>query len=300
MPCYKPVQAWQPVEKTKNGKRKPVFKKSLSNGNPMLLPCGKCVGCRLEKSKQWAARCVHEAQQHRYNCFVTLTYRPESLPYLGSLNKKHFQLFMKRLRKRHDTPIRFFMCGEYGEQFSRPHYHALLFGYYPDDAVPWKETDSGLLYCSKKLEKIWRHGFVSIGELNYQTAAYTARYTLKKITGEKAETHYTKPDPYTGEAIPITPEYCTMSLKPGIGANWLEKYEKDVFPSDTLVLDGKILKPPRYYDQKFGEKNPEALEEIKTARMKRAERFKHDNTPDRLDEKCFVQETRVNFQKRDI
>ncbi|MEO5355656.1 MAG: hypothetical protein H7835_21005, partial [Magnetococcus sp. XQGC-1] len=89
---------------------------------------GQCVGCRLERSRQWAIRVMHEASQHEHNCFITLTYNDDNLPANGSLNYRHFQNFMKRLRKYYvEFTVRFYMCGEYGENFARPHYHACIF-----------------------------------------------------------------------------------------------------------------------------------------------------------------------------
>ena len=118
MTCYHPIEAWRVHGDTK---LRFVFNNSLDVKEHLYVPCGQCVGCRLERSRQWAIRCVHEAQMHRSNCFITLTYSPDFLPDPPSLNLRDFQLFMKRLRKRFGDGIRFFHCGEYGEQCGRPH-----------------------------------------------------------------------------------------------------------------------------------------------------------------------------------
>jgi hypothetical protein len=151
----------------------------------ITLPCRQCIGCLLERSRQWAIRSMHEASLHIKNCFITLTYRPEDLPPFGSLDYKHFQLFMKRLRKKFTgQKIKFYMCGEYGENLSRPHYHACLFGFSFPDLVRYHKTPTGdQLYTSVILNDLWGKGSCTVGEVNFKTAGYTARYCLKKLNG---------------------------------------------------------------------------------------------------------------------
>ena len=180
MTCFHPIQAYKSTELTKKGKRKIVFKKA--EGVPFLeltLPCGQCVGCRLERSRQWAIRCVHEASMHKKNCFITLTFDNQHLPKDGSLDVRDFQLFMKRVRKRFGTNIRFYHCGEYGEKLGRPHYHACLFNFDFEDKILWKEINGQKLYISQSLSELWPFGFSTIGEVTYQSAAYVARYIMK-------------------------------------------------------------------------------------------------------------------------
>ena len=155
-----------------------------------ISPCGQCIGCRIDRSRQWAARCVHEAQLHTDNCFLTLTYADEHLPKHNSVSVKELQLFMRYLRRAiYPTKVRFFACGEYGDQFNRPHYHIALFGYdFPDKELFTKRRANNL-YISETLNKIWGKGHCSIGELNYQSAAYIARYVVKKINGDRAFEH---------------------------------------------------------------------------------------------------------------
>lgn len=102
MPCYHPIQGWKSRFPNQKGKRPIVFKQNsyADLDSPVTLACGRCIGCRLEYSRQWAVRCVHEASLYDDNCFITLTYDNENLPEGGTLVKKHFQDFMKRLRKK--------------------------------------------------------------------------------------------------------------------------------------------------------------------------------------------------------
>ena len=153
---------------------------------PLKLPCGQCIGCRLERSRQWATRIMFESQLHEKNSFITLTYSNEHLPFPPSLDHRHFQLFMKRFRK--EFKLRYYMCGEYGDKFFRPHFHACLFGVdFKEDRVLVKRSPSGHdLYRSPTLERFWTFGQSAIGDLTFESAAYVARYVTKKITGDLA------------------------------------------------------------------------------------------------------------------
>lgn len=241
------------------------------SGEYLEVPCGGCVGCRIDRSREWAIRCTHEAQMHRENCFITLTYAPEHLPPRGSLEKAAFQAFMKRLRK-HFSPakIRFFACGEYGSDKERPHYHACIFGVGFDDKYPWSKRGDNITYRSATLEKLWPFGISEIGAVTWQSAAYTARYIMKKINGPDAEDAYQKVDITTGEIVDLEREFVLASLKPGLGYDWFQKYWRDVFPSDRVVLDGKEYSVPRYYYKLLEQLEPEMAEEIKAERTQRA------------------------------
>lgn len=195
MPCYSPLEAWRPVKSTRS-KNPFIFsyhpEKCSSVSPDLTLPCGQCIGCRLERSRQWAVRCVHEASLHKRNCFITLTYNNDHLPEDRGLHYDHFQLFMKRLRKKYGEGIRFYMCGEYGEKLGRPHFHACLFNHDFSDKTPWKTTETGFkLFRSKELEELWPYGYSSVGAVSFESAAYVARYIMKKVNGEAAEMHYT-------------------------------------------------------------------------------------------------------------
>nr|QJB19455.1 MAG: replication initiator protein [Microvirus sp.] len=300
MPCYHPISAWQLLNvKTANGKPTISFKNPFGRPSPdrvgIQVPCGQCIGCRLERSRQWAIRCVHESKCHEENAFITLTYRQENLPKDGSLHKDHFQNFMKRLRRQLDKgfiyekdgkevqfeggcKIKFFHCGEYGEKGARPHYHACIFGFSFPDKKLYSERDGSKLYRSDLLESLWPFGFSTIGNVTFESAAYVARYITKKITGEKAADHY------KGKL----PEYTTMSRggnvkgARGIGAAWFKDYKSDVFPADHVVLRGKVMKPPRAYDKYLEADNPAEYEKIKLDRKAKALENAADNTAARL------------------
>lgn len=259
-----------------------MFKRSEAVGSEVRVPCGQCVGCRLERSRQWAVRCVHEASMHDHSCFVTLTYSPEHVPSDGSLNKKHCQDFFKRLRKRlPGQKVRYFLCGEYGERLSRPHYHACIFGYdFPDRVRLTRAGSEFPLYKSAFLDSVWRLGFCSIGELSFESASYVARYVVKKVTGRGAEDHYWRLDEDTGELSQVSPEYVVMSRRPGIGAGWFEKYGAEVFPADEVISRGHPAKPPRFYDKLHEARDSDAFARVKRERIERAAARYLDNSED--------------------
>lgn len=247
MGCYSPLQAWKP-----EGGGKLQFSRAAGpEVGEISLPCGQCIGCRLDHSVGWATRVMHESQMHKHCCFVTLTYSDAKLPYGGVLHYRHFQLFMKRLR-RALGPVRFFMCGEYGERSWRPHYHACLFGAAFGDRYHWRTSSAGFpLFRSPLLESFWEFGSAELGELSFESAAYVARYCTKKITGDRAEAHYCRTVPETGEVISLPPEFAKMSLKPGIGFPWFEKYKSDLFARDSVNIHGRDLPIPRFYKNLF-------------------------------------------------
>lgn len=269
--CTFPIPAWR--NKDIHSKQKIVF--SSEKGLPstaMFIPCGQCIACRLKRAREWAHRCVHEASLHADNCFLTLTYNDDNLVWTDkgpTLYHRHFQLFMKKFRKRHpDLNIRYFMCGEYGEQFSRPHYHACIFGYsFPDKKV-WRKSGTFIIYQSDELSSLWEHGFHSIGELNFDTACYCARYVMKKVTGEKSGEHYGNFRTCGEDSKqPRAVEYCAMSRRPGIGRLWYEKYRTDLYNSDICVTKpGFISKPPQYYDRLLASEFPNWHELVKASR----------------------------------
>lgn len=288
MPCYHPISGFRSKTVNESGKRSIVFNPNQGfRDQPMDVPCGQCIGCRLERSRQWAIRCVHETQLHAQNAFLTLTYRPEALPRHGSLVKKHFVDFMKRYRfwlnEDYQKKLRFFMCGEYGENFGRPHYHAIIFGHDFHDKTPYKKVGGNLYWKSAKLEELWTHGHCIIGEANFETAAYVARYVTKKINGDKALEHYNKIDLKTGEVLSERiPEYVTMSRRPGVGREWYNRFKVDVFPADEVVLRGKQLKPPKYYDKLHELEEPTAHAITKRQRIAEAKQNAKHNTWERL------------------
>lgn len=302
MPCYHPLKGYRAKVPGPNGKRPVVFNRQDGfEDRPIEVSCGQCVGCRLERSRQWAIRCVHEATLHDKNSFITLTYGPKHLPAGGTLLPRDFTLFMKRLRKAVPSKIRFFHCGEYGDKEGRPHYHALIFGYdFPDKEI-WRETKDGhKLYMSAELDALWNKGISVIGEVSFQSAAYTARYIMKKKTGPQAEDHYRRVDPETGEIYQLTPEYVTMSRRPGIGKGWTDEFSGDAYPSDFIVVDGKKQRPPRFYDKQLEEFDDELHRSIKRGRKAAARVHAENNSPERLRVREKIQLAKLEKLEREL
>lgn len=246
MACVCPIYAYPAAPPA----RGVVFSasKSYQGARAFPLRCGKCIGCRISRSREWALRCVHEASLHDDNCFLTLTYNDANFPLDGGVHVRPVQLFLKRLRKATGRGLRFFACGEYGEKTLRPHHHMLAFGYRPEDLEAISQNHQGdILYRSDALERAWQLGNVIVGDVNYQSAAYVARYSLKKIGGDEAEEHYLRAHPHTGELHQVPPEFVHMSNRPGIGRGWFDQFGSDAFPSDYLVFEGHKVGVPSYY-----------------------------------------------------
>lgn len=299
MPCYSPLEGFRSETLTASGKRKLVFTGGFRD-LPVTVACGQCIGCRLERSRQWAIRLMHEKQFHTHASFLTLTYDDKHLPAYGSLCKRDFQLFLKRMRKRYGA-LRYFHCGEYGETSKRPHYHAILYGVqFRDRTFHTRNPQGQTIYRSQALDDLWGHGHCLIGEVSFESAAYVARYILKKVTGEPAAEHYRRVDPETGEIVSIQPEYITMSLKPAIGAAWFDEFRSDVYPDDFVVMRGHKARPPRYYDKKLEAQDPALARSIKARRMKNGKLNQEDNTPQRLAIKKEVKEAQIKSLTRKL
>lgn len=293
MPCYRPVTCW------KDPDGGPISFHERKDWREIAIPCSKCIGCRIMVRDGWAFRAYAESQMHSENCFLTLTYSPEFVPLDNSLNHRHWQLFAKKLRKR-VGPFRFFMCGEYGEQFARPHYHALLFGFRPDDLVQSNGLYSKFpIFESGLLSEVWGQGFVSVGEVSMQSARYCASYVTKKMSDKEWElsslSHHV--DKY-GEIHPRVQPYCKMSLKPGIGASWLEQYKSDVMVNDSIVLKGgQRMKVPRYFDELMELFDPDELEASKLRRTEAAGRFIENNTRKRLEVRETIAQAKLKHSR---
>lgn len=285
MSCFWPIKGYDGGKKP-NGKINIVFKRNKSQkGEEIYLPCGSCDGCKLERARQWAVRCLHEASLYKNNCFVTLTYDDDNLPDNLSLDVEEWQKFMKRLRKQYGEGIKFFHCGEYGKKFGRPHYHGLLFNHDFEDKVLYKEENGNRLYVSEDLNRLWKKGFTTVGDVTMQSAGYVARYTLKKANKKEQEIEdsngllpYERFNIESGEVWKVNPEYVTMSRggrtkKGGIGHGWFMKYKTDVFPSDEVIIKGKRMKPPRYYDSLLEKVDPGMFERLKEERQKKSEKL---------------------------
>lgn len=317
MACYSPLIGYRSRVINESGKRSLVFnKKKAVDDMEVKIPCGQCIGCRIEYSRQWALRCVAEAQMHEQNSYITLTYNNENLPKGGTLVKDkrdengkliqsgHFQLFMKRLRKHYkNKKIRYFHCGEYGDKLGRPHYHAILFGIQFEDLKEYKYYNGNMLYTSDILSKIWGKGFVTVGDVTFESAAYVARYVLKKINGKDKVLHYSEVDKETGLMDVENmkePEYTTMSRRDGIGKTWFDKYSSDVYPKDFVTFDGKKIKPPKYFDTLYERIKPFDMDEIKQRRHDYAIENQDENTEVRLRARKKVQELKNRRLKRQL
>lgn len=266
----------------------------------LSLPCSQCVGCRLDRASTWALRCVHESKMYQENCFITLTYNDANVPHDMSLHHSDWQKFMKRFKERvrysgDKRRIRFYMCGEYGEQLGRPHFHACIFNYDFPDKVYKRVNDLGdKVYSSALLDDIWNMadpGFCEIGAVTMQSAGYVARYIMKKVTGDDAVAYY-------GHR---KPEYTKMSK--GIGKAWFDKFSRDVYPSDFIIHDGKKLPVPRYYDDLYKLNFPSAMLNVKHARMRKngnALLLRDDDKDRRLKVREGVTKLRVKRLKKEL
>lgn len=250
----------------------------------------------------WATRLYHEGMFHEESSFLTLTYNDVWLPDSYSVSVRPLQLFFKRLRKRVSRPgIRYFACGEYGDEGQRPHYHAVLFGFDFPDKTPWRKTGSGFVtYRSALLEELWPFGHCEIGTVTPQSCGYVARYVTKKVTGKLAPEYYTRTHPLTGEVVQVKSEFLVMSKN--IGKEWFDKFHVDAFPSDFVMVDG-IKKPiPRYY-KKLAEARADLADVMDTVGQKREEITAGPARPDDTEERRAVREEvmarRMQQLKRD-
>lgn len=295
MPCYSPLKAFRtPHGSDKAFTFNPV--QALNSTNPISLPCGNCIGCRADTAEQWAVRCAHECQMHEASSFITLTYSDEYLPSDYSLSKPVFQNFMKRLRFDLAGKVRFFAAGEYGEQNFRPHYHALIFGWdFHADRKLWKNTKDGPLWTSEQLTRLWPFGFSTLGQANYKTANYCTQYMFDKRGGAQATDRYLRTHPISQEIVRVEPEFSLKSTRPGLGSTWFDKFKSDVFPSDFLIVEGRHVQVPRYYQLKLTEE--ERLKIEKQRLRKRHPERRWNKTPERLKVRHFIHASRVNTRK---
>lgn len=295
MTCYHPLPAFR----TATGI---TFKERSGEDHigTIEIPCGQCVGCRMRRAEEWSLRVMHEASLYKHNCFVTLTYGRDCLPENGSLCYEDFQLFMKRLRFHfRGRTIRFYMCGEYGDGGGRPHYHACLFNVDFPDQVPAGKSKSGeIYYKSELLARLWGHGIVSVQPLVRETAGYCARYIMKKALGKNAASAYERVNE-DGEVLQLEPEFARMSLRPGIGSGWFERYVSDVYPLDAVVADGVRHRVPRTYDR-WAKRAGLDLDEIEFERQKRARAAFADNTDERRQVREVVHLAKVRDLKRGL
>ncbi len=234
MPCYHPTEVM-------------VLRKSLYEGRregyPQVVPCGSCIGCRAEQSRQWAIRMMHESRMHEQSAFVTLTIDDRHLNENSELHAKDLSGFVRDMRKTQQRRISFFGCGEYGETTARPHYHALLFGLELLDRDIGFDHSRPSVWRSKTLDDVWGRGLCEGGTVTMASASYVSGYIRKKVKQER----YERANVRTG--LLKSPEFARMSLRPAIALDWIKKWWSDVYPRDFIVMDGIESKPPRYYDK---------------------------------------------------
>lgn len=265
-----------------------VMKYSMLSSAISVIGCGVCLECKLKDSKQWAQRSVAEASMHEHNWFVTLTYDNEHLPMpipsysrhsyefglWSPLLYEHFEAFKKRLleymRYHYDFEgIRFLMCGEYGPKNGRPHFHAIFYNLpLPDIEKITDVTVGGKSYVylrSDIIDKCWGNGFTTIGEVNWDTSAYVARYVLKKMSTLE-EYDYQKLCYENGwEALP--PEMRQQSRRPGLARPFYDEHKDEIYMYDKVVLpNGKTPQPCSYFDRLYDLENPELLQAIREMR----------------------------------
>jgi len=296
MPCFRPLNGYRSkTVNTATGKRSIVFnpREAEIELGVIKLPCGQCIHCRLEKSRQWAMRCVHEASLYERNSFITLTYEDKHLPEGGSLHYEAPVLFMKRLREKYGPNIRSFGCAEYGEKYKRPHYHLCLFNHDFDDKRHYKTTNGHKLYTSEELSKLWKYGFSTIGDLTFESAAYVARYVTKKQTGKQASERVNE---LTGEVTEIVPEKgVCISRRPGIGRTWLENNIKYIKDHDAVIIRGIKMRPAKYYDTIWEKTDPENYEQTKAKRKEKGlETSENINREDSKNFKKFFQKEKIS------
>lgn len=300
MGCYHPIAMyWKIGRYTADGKKELTMKSPIlykTKWGELLpdptwekidIPCGKCIGCRLEYSRQWAQRIQKEASLYSQNWFLTLTYDPEHLPWIDSLNTetgeyilgnplvpKHMTKFMKDLRRYWEHHfkhygIRFYLAGEYGDKYERPHYHICLMNFPIQEEMLefYKHNELGdSIFKCEIIEKIWGKGQIAIGSLTWQSAAYVARYIIKKQKGPSSEAWY--------HSKGQIPEFTRMSRRPGIARDWYETHKEEIYKNDEVFVPkrgGAIrLKPASYFDRLYDLEQPEQMRKIKEKRKQTA------------------------------
>ena len=270
------------------------------------LKCGQCIECRLAYSREWAIRITHEQMMHEKSCMLNLTYDDDHLPKHGQLVKADLQKFFKRLRKA-GYKFRYVASGEYGEQTRRPHFHIALFGVDFDfDRLLFGRASGGdRTYTSCTAARYWPQGNHLIGTLNFESAAYIARYILKKIkASDKVMPLPLYVDKEEGEMIFPNPEFLIMSK--GISKGWFKDYfMSDVFPTGSVITaQGSRAPVPRYYKTLLKELGHDLSLDMQFRSSARAdlevEQKRYENLPVRKIARRIVSESRVSLSKRTI
>lgn len=318
MRCVQPYRAFRSRARTAKGKNVISGRRVHSEDTPIALPCGSCLPCKLERARQHAVCCMHEASLSEANCFVSLTYDEESLPFGGSLVREHLRDFIKRVRKRYVyrypnldvvragcvKRIRYFACGEYGERYARPHYHILFFGFDFPDKRKFCRREGFDIFRSDGLESLWTFGRSEIGAVSFASAGYVAGYVASKlderVLGDREE------------------EFCVMSQS--IGIEWFQRWHPSVVARDSVIVNGVEASIPRRYQKYLEGADPVALKKLKRQReaarlvemyrvgeygaMSDEEVLLYGVHRDETDERLVAQEEflrgRLNLRRRDL
>lgn len=237
------------------------------------IPCGSCAGCRIDYSRNWAARCMLESVYHEHKYFITLTYNDDHLPKedivnpltgevmsVATLKKRDFQLFMKRLRKAiAPQKVRVFYSGEYGDRTDRPHFHCILYGYaFPDKQFfysvkdghkrPYRVPGGTDYYISNELAALWKNGHCLISGVDTRSCMYVASYCSKKVSKPKNERdkmrELMKWDKISADTPRLTRkllevrgiqrEFACMSRRPAIGRQFFDDHRDEIYAQDRI------------------------------------------------------------------
>lgn len=313
MTCFHPIKMYIPTSASLTAESIDYYAHKKAKFKPaegyrqIEVPCGRCDGCKLDLASSWATRCTLEAKNWKNNCVISLTYNDREVHHdeksgLLTLKKKDLQDFLKRLRYYEkgiekwthpiknikEKPIRYFACGEYGRSGTRaplggnPHFHVIFFNWMPDDLKFYKYNKYGNpIYTSKKLMKIWGHGFCTVEDFTYNNACYVARYVQKKAGIAPVKREYMplekeefriKVDERNGnvfiagykrkikqEKLLQEKEFIVMSRGVGIGVlEWI-KHKETIKNNEGILLKnkGKVKKKPipRYFKKLWESEN---------------------------------------------
>ena len=195
----------------------------------LFVPCGHCAACRIAKKREWTIRLIHEKGYWKDTSFITLTYQDDFLPRDGGLHKEHLQGFIKRLRRSlGDRQIKYFACGEYGDRFGRPHYHAIVFGLSGEDR--------------DKVQQCWPFGFTKLSAATIYRFQYVCGYVQKKLSGRASEEVYGS----------LQPPFQLQSQ--GLGIRYFNDHKDEILRDMACYTwTGASFGVPRYYRKKAGD-----------------------------------------------
>lgn len=235
-----------PITLKKHFRSRKDSDKKNGSGLAHRVPCGKCIKCLKRRQNAWQFRLQQESKISTSSCFITLTYATPPLTFNGlpSLQKKDFQNFIKRLRKKHSSSsqsasIKYYACGEYGTETKRPHYHAIMFN------LPQKWIqDSAVLHDT------WNEGHIVIAPCNNSTISYVTKYLLKG-GNEHSQIDYDDRQK----------EFSLMSKKMGLNhlTPQMKRHYKTNLKSHVTLAGGTPTAMPRYFRDKIFNKEEKNL-----------------------------------------